>query len=111
MKNRWIYVPVILSFLLLVAHFSRNDQYLFMIISVLIPFLLWIKKTWAKTLVQAALVLGAFSWVWSTLDYIEIRKAMGEDYQRLAIILFSVAGFTLISAILIYFLRSNTHKN
>lgn len=105
MKNRWVYIPVILSFLLMIAHFSRGNQYFLMILSAGVPFLLLIKDPLSKLLVQVTLLLGAMEWVWSTLDYIEIRKALGEDYRRLAIILFSVAGFTLISALLLYLLK------
>lgn len=105
MKNRWVYIPVILSFILLVAHFSRNDQYLFLVLAAATPFLLILKKLWSRLVVQGALILGAFSWVWSTLDYIDIRQSTGEDYQRLAIILFSVAGFTLLSSVLLYLVK------
>jgi hypothetical protein len=104
-SNRWVFIPVIFSFLLLAAHFSRNDQFIFLAIAITIPFLLIIKKLWTRIIVQAALILGAFDWVWSTLDYIEVRKSIGEDYQRLAIILFSVATFTLISALLLYLVK------
>lgn len=105
-SNRWVFIPVIFSFLLLAAHFSRNDQFIFVILSLGIPFFLILKQAWAKIIVQAALILGAFKWVWSTLDYIDARKAIGDDYQRLAIILFSVAAFTLISGILLYLVKN-----
>ncbi len=105
--NRWVFIPVILSYLILAAHFSRNDQFLLLILSVGIPALLSVKELWARYIVQAGLILGAFEWAWSTLDYIEIRKAIGEDYQRLAIILFSVAAFTLISGLLLYLVKQN----
>ncbi len=105
-SNRWVFIPVILSFLLLAAHFSRNDQFILMLLSVGLPILLAVKKSWARMLVQIALLLGAFEWAWSTLDYIAVRKALGEDWQRLAIILFSVAAFTLISSLLLYLVRS-----
>ena len=103
--NRWVFIPVILSYLILAAHFSRNDQFILLIIAVGIPVFLSVKQLWARYIVQAGLILGAFEWASSTLDYIDIRKAMGEDYQRLAIILFSVAAFTLISGLLLYLVK------
>ena len=94
--NRWTFIPAVLSLLILGAHFSRNDQTILMILSVGLPLLLLVKKPWTIWILQLALLLGSIEWVWSTLDLIEVRKAIGEDWQRLAIILFSVAAFTLI---------------
>ena len=108
--NRWVFIPVILSFLILAAHFSRNDQTLLMIVSAVLPIMLIIKTLWARLVLQVALVLGALEWVWSTLDLIEIRKEIGEDWQRLAIILFSVAAFTLVSGLLLYLVRPIENK-
>lgn len=108
--NRWVFIPVILSFLILAAHFSRNDQTLLMIVSALLPIMLIIKTLWARLVLQVALVLGALEWVWSTLDLIEIRKGIGEDWQRLAIILFSVAAFTLVSGLLLYLVKPTKNK-
>lgn len=76
-----------------------------MLASLAAPFLLLIRSTQVRTLIQILLLAGAFEWVWSTLDYMEVRKALGEDWQRLAIILFSVAGFTLGSGILLYWVK------
>lgn len=103
--NLWVFIPVIISYLLLIAHFSRNNQFLLLLLAVGIPVFLSLKQLWARYIVQAGLILGTLEWTWSTLDYIEIRKAIGEDYQRLAIILFSVAAFTLISGLLLYLVR------
>lgn len=108
--NRWVFIPVILSFLIMAAHFSRNDQTLLMIVSALLPFMLIIKTLWARLVLQAALVLGALQWAWSTLDLIEIRKAVGEEWQRLAIILFCVAAFTLVSGLLLYLVKPINNK-
>lgn len=102
MKNRWVYIPVIFSFLLLAAHFSYNNQVILLVLSLVFPLLLLLRKSWSRMLVQLALVAGAFEWAWSALDYIGVRRAIGEDYQRLAVILFSVAAFTLISGLLLY---------
>jgi len=108
--NRWVFIPVVLSFLIMAAHFSRNDQTLLMIVSALLPIMLIIKTLWARLVLQVALVLGALEWVWSTLDLIEIRKDIGEDWQRLAIILFSVAAFTLVSGLLLYLVKPIKNK-
>ena len=92
-------LPVILSFLLLAAHFSRIDIFILMVLSLLLANLLFIKRVWVARLLQIALVLGALEWMRAMLMYIQIRKDIGEDWIRLAIILAVVALFTGLSAL------------
>lgn len=87
-------LPVILSFGLLAAHYSRADEFPLVILSLLIPLLLFIKKAWVARSIQVLLLLGAAEWIRSMMGYIEIRKSMGEDWTRLAIILIVVALLT-----------------
>ena len=91
--------PVILSFLFLAAHFSRADLLLLTLISLLIPFLLFFKRVWVVRIIQLLLIAGAFEWVRAMFQYIGIRKILGEDWIRLAIILSVVAIFTLASGL------------
>ena len=87
-------LPVILSFGLLAAHFSRANMFPLVILSLLIPFLLLIKRAWVARSIQLLLLLGALEWIRSMFGYIEVRKSMGEDWGRLAIILVTVAVLT-----------------
>jgi hypothetical protein len=87
-------LPVILSFGLLAAHFSRANLFPLVILSLAIPFLLFIRKAWVARSIQLLLVLGAAEWIRAMFGYIEIRKSMGEDWGRLAIILVAVALLT-----------------
>lgn len=87
-------LPVILSFGVLAAHFSRANMFPLVIISLAIPFLLLIKKSWVARSIQILLLLGAAEWIRSMFGYIEIRKSIGEDWGRLAIILVTVAVLT-----------------
>ena len=87
-------LPVILSFGLLAAHYSRADTFPLVILSLLIPLLLFIKKAWVARSIQVLLLLGAVEWIRSMMGYIEIRKSIGEDWTRLAIILVAVAVLT-----------------
>ena len=87
-------LPVIFSFGLLAAHFSRAGIFPLMIISLAIPLLLFITKRWATRSIQVLLVLGAAEWIRAMMGYIEIRKSIGEDWTRLAIILIAVALLT-----------------
>ena len=92
-------LPVILSFGLLAAHFSRADMFPLVIISLAIPLLLLVKKAWAARSIQVLLVLGAAEWIRSMFGYIEVRKSIGEDWGRLAIILVTVAVLTLCAGL------------
>lgn len=92
-------IPVILSFGLLAAHFSRAGVLPLMILSIVIPFLLFIKKAWVARGIQILLLLGALEWIRSMFGYIEIRKAIGDDWGRLAIILVTVAVLTACSGL------------
>ncbi len=94
-------LPVIFSFLLLAAHFSRMNILPLVILSVLVPVMLLVKKVWIVRTIQVLLVLGAFEWVRSMFNYIEVRKSIGDDWSRLAIILSLVALFTALSGLVL----------
>ena len=87
-------LPVILVFGLLAAHFSRANMFPLVIVSLVIPFLLLIKRAWVARSIQLLLLLGAAEWIRSMFGYIEVRKSIGEDWTRLAIILVAVAVLT-----------------
>lgn len=94
LRNVLRLLPVILAFGLLAAHFSRADMLPAVVVSLAIPFLLLIRKAWVARSIQVLLVLGAAEWIRSMFGYISIRKEIGEDWGRLAIILVSVALLT-----------------
>jgi apolipoprotein N-acyltransferase len=87
-------LPVIFSFGLLAAHFSRANMFPLVLVSLALPFLLLIKRAWAARSIQVLLLLGAAEWIRSMFGYIEVRKTIGEDWTRLAIILGAVALLT-----------------
>lgn len=93
-------LPVLLSFLLIAAHFSRADQTIMVIISLAIPFLLLIKKRAIIRIMQIVLLLAAAEWIRAMLSYIEVRKLSGDDWTRLAIILSVVAILTAASGLI-----------
>lgn len=95
-------LPVILSFGLLAAHFSRANLFPLVIVSILIPFLLLIRKAWVARSVQVLLLLGAAEWIRAMFGYIEVRKAIGDDWGRLAIILVTVAALTACSGLVFH---------
>ncbi|MCK5065925.1 MAG: hypothetical protein KAR16_00740 [Bacteroidales bacterium] len=92
-------LPVLLSFGLLAAHFSRADLFPLVVISLVIPLLLLVRKAWVARTIQILLLLGAAEWIRSMFGYIEVRKSIGEDWGRLAIILIIVALLTACSGL------------
>ena len=91
--------PVIFSFLILSAHFSRGNLPILSILCLLIPLLLFIKRAWVVKLIQIFLVLGSLEWIRTIINYVLERQAIGEPYIRLVIILGVVALFTGLSAL------------
>ena len=91
--------PVIFSFLILSAHFSRAGSPLLLIIFLLLPLLLFIKKAWVVRLIQIFLVIGSIEWIRILFVYTNERQAIGQPYIRLIIILGVVALFTGFSAL------------
>jgi len=92
-------LPVILSFGLLAAHFSRANMFPLVVVSLVIPFLLLIRRAWVARGVQILLLLGAVEWIRAMFGYINVRKEIGEDWGRLAIILVTVALLTACSGL------------
>ena len=99
MMNLLRLLPVLLSFGLLAAHFSRAGLFPLVLISLIIPLILLIRKAWVARAIQILLVLGGLEWIRAMLGYIEIRKSIGEDWTRLAIILIAVAVLTACSGL------------
>ena len=99
MKNFLRLLPVLFAFGLLAAHFSRAGLFPFVILSFGVPLLLLIRKPWAARTIQVLLLLGALEWIRAMMGYIEIRKSIGDDWGRLAIILVVVSLLTLCSGL------------
>ncbi|MGB5622387.1 MAG: hypothetical protein WBN65_07835 [Gammaproteobacteria bacterium] len=94
------YVPIILSLLLLCAHFFRSgDMLLLAAVAALVPALA-IRKAWLARTVQFALVFGVFEWLRTGMILAAERVHAGVPYQRMLWILGAVAAVTLISALL-----------
>ena len=101
--------PIILSALVLGAHFLRSGPFLFVILSFLFPAILFIKRAWAARLVQIMLLFGMFEWIRTLFNLIAERQLLGEPWGRLAIILGLVAIITGGSA-LIFSYNSSIRK-
>lgn len=96
-------IPVILSALLLGAHFLRAGQTVVAVLIVLFPGLLMVRRAWVARLTQLVLLLGAAEWVRTLLVFVAARREIGRPWTRLAIILGTVALFTVASGLVLSF--------
>ena len=92
-------LPVILSCVLLAAHFSRNDIAPLIFASLALPFLLLMRRSWVPWVFQVVLALGALEWVRRLVTLALERRDAGEDWIRMALILGAVAAFTAASGL------------
>ena len=92
-------LPLILSFLLLGAHFYRAGHPVFSGLCLGLLILLFYKKPWVPRLFRALLVLGALEWLRALYGFAAMRIAWDQPWTRLAIILGAVAAFTLLSGL------------
>jgi hypothetical protein len=96
-------IPVIVSFLLLSAHFFRGSYFILACVSLLFPFLLLSPQRWAARVIQLALACGVFEWGRTAVSIMQIRMAAGEPYVRMLMILSGVMAFNLASVFVFNF--------
>ncbi len=92
--------PVILSTLLLGAHFFRAGLTYLAVAIVLFPVVLLVKRAWVARLTQIVLLLGGLEWFRTLLVFVAARREMGQPWTRLATILGCVALFTIGSGLM-----------
>jgi len=93
-------LPVVLSLLVLAAHFLRAGNLLMVVLLLGMLALLAVPRAWAALTVQVALILGAVEWVVTLFRLAGERARAGEPALRMAIILGVVALVTAASALL-----------
>ena len=91
-------LPVILSLLLLSAHFSRQNLEPLILVPLISVGLLLVPQPWVARLTQVVLVLAALEWLRTAVILILQRQSLDMPWVRLAVILGVVALFTLVSA-------------
>lgn len=92
-------LPVILSFMLLAAHFYRAGSFLLTVLCIAALPLLFVRKPWIPRLFQVLLVLGALEWMRALYVFATMRIAYDQPWTRLALILGGVAVFTALSGL------------
>jgi fluoride ion exporter CrcB/FEX len=92
-------VPVVLSLLLLGAHFLRAGSALMLAVILLFVVVFFVRRPWAARLVQMALLLGTLEWVRTLVRLMSDRQQAGEPVLRLVLILGAVATLTACSTL------------
>lgn len=100
MKKVLLYIPIVLSLVVLGAHFMRYGSTLGVIGAAGLIVLLFVRQWWVARVVQIALVLGAIEWLHTLYEMLQLRMAFDQPYMRLVLILGTVIAVTLASALL-----------
>ena len=95
-------LPVILSFLLLAAHFYRGGEMVLVVLSLLLPFLLLLRRHWVPWVIQVALFLGVLEWLHTAWTIAQVRMQFGAPWTRMAVIIGAVALFTALSGLVFH---------
>ena len=98
-------LPVILSLLVLGAHFLRQGSLFIVAAIILLLCMLPIRMAWVAGVAQVVLVVGAVEWVRTLVTLARERMQSGEPYIRMVLILGGVALFTLLS-LLVFRIRA-----
>lgn len=106
MKQKFIVffqlLPVILSMLILGAHYLRYANMVEVAVCVGLPFLLLIRSRIVVRILQAALLVTAGIWINTVLNLVEMRQHLGAAYMRMALILCGVTLLALASMFVFY---------
>jgi hypothetical protein len=94
------YVLIVLSLIVLGAHFLRYGNMLGVLGALVLIGMLFVRQAWVARLIQVILVLGALEWVRTLFVMARWRAAQGEPFVRMVVILGIVAAVTLCSALL-----------
>ena len=100
MKKVLLFIPVVLSLVVLGAHFMRYDNSIGVFGAVVLIGLLFVRRPWVPRLMQIVLTLGAFEWIRTMYELAQVRMALGQPAIRMVVILGIVALVTFASALL-----------
>ncbi len=100
MKIVPIYVPVVLSLVILGAHFMRYGNSIGVFGSLVLIALLIVRRPWVARLMQFVLILGALEWVRTLYELAQVRAAHDQPFTRMIVILGVVVAVTFCSALL-----------
>ena len=105
------FLPILLSSLLIAAHFLRVGAMGTVVLSLAFPALLFLRRPWAPRAVQGILLLASLEWVRALFANVAQRQAQGEPWLRMAVILGVVATLTAASALVVRGRRSEPEES
>ena len=116
--SRLVPLPSFLALALAGAHFWRAGWPSLAAGCGLMAVLVWTRLAWVRQFLLLALPVLAARWIWTTGQFVQIRQMLEQPWQRLAVILLSVALFTVLAALLLlgrkarrrYSRADRTHK-
>ena len=91
-------IGVVLSLLVLGAHFMRAGATIVVLAIVVLLVLLAVQRPWAARAVQVALLIGTAEWLRAIASLTRVRIMIGEPYVRMVVIMVIVAAVTFLSA-------------
>jgi len=100
MRTFWLLTPAGLSALVLGAHFLRRGQAALVVAALALVALLFVRRAWAARVVQLALLAGALEWLRTLAVLLPARRAAGEPWLRLVVILGAVVLVAVAGALL-----------
>jgi hypothetical protein len=92
-------IPIVLSLVVLAAHFLRGGNLVVVLAILLVIPLLGVRRRWAARTIQVVLILGAVEWLRTLLMLAMSRMREGEPAVRMVIILGAVAVVTGLCAL------------
>ena len=94
-------VPVVLSLIVLGAHFLRAGNIIVVAAVLVVLGLLFVRRPWAARVAQSALVFGTMVWCQTLVALVAERAQSGQPATRMAIILGTVVVVTFVSVLLL----------
>lgn len=87
-------LPIVLSALVLAAHFLRAGNPALMLVPLSLVALVFVRRPMAARVIREGLWLGAFEWLRTLAVLVAERRVGGQPWGRLAVILVLVAAVT-----------------
>ena len=95
------FILVVMSLVVLGAHFLRYGNAVGVAISLAPIALLFVHKPWAARAVQVVLLLGVIEWALTLYELVQMRSALGMPATRMVAILAAVILVTAASGLLL----------
>ena len=96
-KTFTLLLPIILSFLMISAHFYRAGNTVIAVTSLFIPFLLLIKKHYTAKIIQLMLLISSMEWLRTIYQITSIRIKFQMPWLRFTFIMSFVFLLTFLS--------------